>query len=345
MSKYDVITKNATALLLIGLIVGASGSYLITIPPLRKTIDEKGKQIEDLTIQIGSLNSEITTLENEVATCQTNISRLMEEKSELETHVADLETLVPELETRIEMLEYRIWELEETVEALEHFIHQIETMRYTIANRTTFYVEDFDTTEIGGLPEGWLQIQGTHMDVAAVMDDESHSSPNSLKVHEEGGDGDNCKVSLTGLEINESFALEMMFQVRGSPADRGVFHFLNEDDEECISINCLIDFRWGNREKGFDLGWETLENDSWREFTYLPAPESGVWYNVTITGWREEQKVRLTVDDVNSEWMSVQREWSTITAVSFRGNYNYAGDSWYDNIKISTISVKDDSVT
>jgi hypothetical protein len=198
---------------------------------------------------------------------------------------------------------------------------------YSIKNKTEVHRENFDSTE-KALPPCWSQIQGSSQDKAMVQGEEYYSPPHSLRIHEEGDDGDNCKASMD-LNLTGSFMFEMMYKVRGGAADRGVFQFLNEEGEECVSVNCLIGYRWGNRQP-----------DHWRAFRYLPAPEADEWYNVSIIGLKEEGKVGVIVNGLSSEWLDAQREWENITAVNLRGNYNYPADSWYDDIKVSTVEAE-----
>ena len=127
------------------------------------------------------------------------------------------------------------------------------------------------------------------------------------------------------IEENDGYiVLDMYLQVMGYPANRAVIHFVNEENETFASMNCLLEYRWGNRGP-----------ESWESLQTLPAPTWGQWYHLQIILDKELQKIRYILDGSDSGWLETKLSWSSVTALDLRGNLNYPAVSRYDNIIIA----------
>ena len=126
-------------------------------------------------------------------------------------------------------------------------------------------------------------------------------------------------------ENDGNIVLDMFLQVMGYPANRAVIHFVNEENETFASMNCLLDYRWGNRGPGY---WESLQT--------LPVPLWGQWYHLQVILDRDSKQIRYIVDGIDSGWLETKLAWEYVTALDLRGNLYYPAVSRYDNIIIAT---------
>jgi hypothetical protein len=188
--------------------------------------------------------------------------------------------------------------------------------------------ESFDAVHTGSLPFRW-EHTGNISDKAFVVYDSDGSFTKSLYLHEGGEDSKNSKVKITGLE-SRNLMLDFYYMINGSPAGRQVFQFYNEDDLQCVGMNTLIGYSW--RYRGPDM--MTKGGGIWTNIPGFGIVEPGRWYHIQIYADYELQRVAYGVDGVYSDWLPTLRQWSTITAISFRGNCNYPTDAWYDDVFI-----------
>ena len=188
--------------------------------------------------------------------------------------------------------------------------------------------ENFESTITGSLPWGW-EHSGDPQDQANVVYNSENSWTKSLYLHEEGGDSQNSKVKISHLN-GRNILLDFYYMINGSSADRQVFQFFNEEGLQCVGMNTLINYSW--RYRSPSIG--TIGGGVWTDIPELGVVENGKQYHIQIYADYELQSVVYGVDGVYSDWLPSLRPWSTITAISFRGNLNYPSDAWYDNFSI-----------
>ena len=150
-----------------------------------------------------------------------------------------------------------------------------------------------------------------------------------MYIHEHGGDYNNSIVKIGDLE-GKNILLDFYYKINGSYARRQVFQVYNEDDLQCVGMNTRVGDPWRYK-TNMTGGKGTIP---WLSIPGFDSVECGRWYHIQIFADCESQMVVYGVDGVYSEWLPSQRQWSTITAISFRGNLNYPADGWYDEVKI-----------
>ena len=233
--------------------------------------------------------------------------------------------ILQETENQLFTLNQRINELLARVQELENALNSTETIDVSdLPGFTVLYSEDFEVQENGSLPIHWTKINGTSLDLVYVTDESGYLSEKSLQLTENGEDDVNCKVRLNIPENDGYLALDMYLQVMGYPACRAVIHFVNEENETFASMNCLLDYRWGNR------GPET-----WEYLQTLPVPVWGQWHHLQIILEQDTQKIRYIVDGIDTGWLDTKSGWEYVTALDLRGNLNYPAVSRYDNITLA----------
>ncbi len=198
----------------------------------------------------------------------------------------------------------------------------------SISTYSVILDENFESTITGSLPWGW-EHSGDTQDQANVVYETENSWTKSLYLHEEGGDSQNSVVKISDLD-GRNILLDFYYMVNGSTADRQVFQFYNEEGLPCMGMNTLINYSWRYRSPDVNTEGGVM----WTNIPGLGMVEKGKQYHIHIYADYELQCVVYGVDGVYSDWLSSQRPWSTITAISFRGNMNYPSDAWYDDVII-----------
>jgi hypothetical protein len=241
--------------------------------------------------------------------------------------IEKIRTQLNEFETQFSLLTQHINQLETRLQQVENKFNATETLTLIdileLPGFSVIYSNNFEGNQNGSIPENWTQINGTSRDHVFASSEEGYNSQNSLKLLENGHDGDNCKARLDIRDCEANILLDMYLQVKGLPASRAIIHLIDEENETFASMNCLIDYRWGQRSP-----------DYWSNLVTLPTPKWGQWYHVQIFLDRNQQKARYIVDGCDSGWLETQRPWNAISSVDFRGNYNYPAVSRIDNITI-----------
>lgn len=234
--------------------------------------------------------------------------------------------IIEALQVEISQLNIRLSAYAHQISALESNYSESEEKPATLniselPGFRIIFSDSFETFGNGTLPIMFRQIKGTDQDNIFVSENDGYESGKCLQLVENGDDGDNCKVRLDFEDVNSSIVFSVYIKVMGYDASRAVLHFVNEDNVTFSSMNCLLDYRWGNRGPGY---WEPMDS--------LPVPVWGEWYHLQVVLDQESQKVRYIVDGFDSGWLNTTRQWSSITAVDLRGNYNYPAVSRYDDI-------------
>lgn len=275
--------------------MGSGGSYLFIRTSSSQKTTELYNEISELKNQNLAIEEKLIGLENEVSSHQYLLSTITDKLQRLEDDIENLK---------------KIMASNGTID-----IDDLYNMSYIMD-------EGFEKTSIGARPIGWSPL-GSSFDTVNVQDNHSYSPTKSLKLHENGGDGNHCEITITGVNATRNLLLDMRFMISGEPGGLAVFKLRNEEGKGIVSINCRSDDRWGYFSPG---GWRAIAN--------LPTPVAGKWYRVQILADRELQKARIIVDGYDSGWLESRRSWESIKEIGFRGNDNFPADSWYDDIKI-----------
>jgi hypothetical protein len=185
------------------------------------------------------------------------------------------------------------------------------------------WFDDFENEIIGEVPAGWNKIGGTLEDTIQVSDDHSYLGIKSLKLHEHGGDSENCRVESDRFDGCSSLIFGTWFRIKGSYEDRAAIKLKDENRQSTVSINCIIDRYWGY-----------LSEDGWLKIDGSPKPRINTWYHVKIVADGDLDRFKVIIDDFESDWLIGVSTWVTLNYIEFRGNSNYPSDSWYDNVVI-----------
>ncbi|MBD3205084.1 hypothetical protein GF319_01920 [Candidatus Bathyarchaeota archaeon] len=212
---------------------------------------------------------------------------------------------------------------------------QVETFDSTSYNppsineSTAILFENFEGIVDGSLPTEFLH-SGEVNDTAYVVYDPVTTQSKSMFLHEHGGDKRNSIVKIENIESG-NMVIDFYYKVNGANASRQVFQLYNEEGLRCVGMNTLIGYYWRYRSPeetatGFGV---------WKAMPSLGKVEADKWYHIEIFTDYETQMVMYGVDGVYSEWLPSQSNWEVITGISFRGNYNYPADAWYDELQVS----------
>jgi hypothetical protein len=197
-----------------------------------------------------------------------------------------------------------------------------------INESTAILLENFEGIVDGSLPTEFLH-SGEVNDTAYVVYDPVTTQGKSMFLHEYGGDKANSIVKIVNIESG-NMLIDFYYKVNGSTASRQVFQLYNEEGLRCVGMNTLIGYYWRYRSpEENSLGFGV-----WKDMPSLGEVEADKWYHVEIITDYETQMVMYGVDGVYSEWLAPQSNWEAITGISFRGNYNYPADAWYDELQV-----------
>jgi hypothetical protein len=205
------------------------------------------------------------------------------------------------------------------------------------ASRRMILNERFESSDIGTLPKGWTKkistthTQSTEEDEMSVEMDFATHGRKSLRLREYM-DGSNAWVHSSDFEtyIVKNFEVSFSFMIQGGASARAVFKLLDENQQKAIGVNCRL---------GDDWRYSCAES-LWMEIPNLPTPEPSVEYKVTIIIDKGNERMRVIINEVKSDWVPIWTGWEYISKVGFHNNDNHPSEYWVDNLTIREINLK-----
>jgi hypothetical protein len=197
--------------------------------------------------------------------------------------------------------------------------------------------ERFESSEVGTLPKGWTrkisvtQTKSAEIDEMSVEMDFATQGRKSLRLCEYQ-DGSNAWVHSTNFEtyIKKNFEVSFSFMIQGGTSARAVFKLLDENEEKAIGVNCRLEDDW--RYSCAESLWMPIPN--------LPTPEPGVEYKVSIILDKGNERMRVTINGVKSDWIHIWTGWEYISKVGFHNNDNHPSEFWIDDLTIREANLK-----
>jgi hypothetical protein len=190
--------------------------------------------------------------------------------------------------------------------------------------------ESFELPPIGSLPTKWVTEQEGKHDSATITNETSYKGTQSLHIHETGGDLNSTRIQIKTPPFQGSDYLEIKFEMKIKDG-RGVIQVNREDGQQVFMLNCFAGSHW---QYWTDYGaWPILNNTSAFE---------NIWHDIRIIVDSVDSRFLVSVDGVHSGWIPSHFDWDAIRYVTFRGNDNYPGDYWIDNLSVSKTEYNSD---
>lgn len=116
MSENKGISSLAIILLIVGLVVGAGGSYVFVSNPLNANIDSLSAELSDLQATLEEQNSELSELEE-------SYSELVSDSETLEDEIQEISSDIAQTENEIEQIDHTT---EVNLEKIAHYSVEVE---------------------------------------------------------------------------------------------------------------------------------------------------------------------------------------------------------------------------
>jgi hypothetical protein len=163
-----------------------------------------------------------------------------------------------------------------------------------------------------------------------VTNKTSFTGSQCLHLNETSGDTNDTRIEIwsppfTGLEYIE---INLKLKINDG---RGVIQVKRKDGQHVFMLNCFSDSHWQY--------WTNYGN--WTVLNYAPA-STDTWHNVSIIVDSVDSRFRASIDGVGSGWIPAEIDWESMRFVSFRGNDNFPGDFWVDDLYVSHVNYNPD---
>ena len=191
--------------------------------------------------------------------------------------------------------------------------------------------EKFENTDEGLLPKGWTIKPDNKIDIACVANSYADQGKKSLRL-KDIPDGSSVWVRSPRFKtkIVRDFEVAFSFRIKGDVSARSVFQLLDENEEKAIGINCRLGDNWRY----------SCAQSLWMDIPKLPTPIAGETYEISIIVNMRNDRMKVVVNDIESEWVVIWTGWDYISKVGFHNNDRHPSEFWIDDLTIKETHIK-----